>query len=76
MTVTLAGFAVIAGAEVWGRGTDGSGLATKELEQPAANKTGIVRSIESSGIDAQRGRGFGSRGQGCLNKRCSEILKA
>jgi hypothetical protein len=78
VTVSLAGFVVIDGGEfVGGDGFGGEGEVGSVGDDPVfapltipvhpeMSKTGIRRSIWSSKISAQRGRGLGSRGQGRL----------
>jgi hypothetical protein len=82
VTVSLAGFDVIDGAEVVGVGGSGDEggtftVLTKPV-QPERNNTGSKRSVKRCKILAQRGRGFGSRGEGCLlNKKIHpEIFRA
>lgn len=39
------------------------------LEQPDKNNAGNTKSVRRCKVLAQRGRGFGSRGRGCLIKK-------
>jgi hypothetical protein len=60
------------GAGEGGAGEEGAVVFTlpPTLEQPDTNSAGKVKSVRRCKILAQKGRDFGSRGQGCLiNKK-------
>jgi hypothetical protein len=75
VTVPLTGFVTIDGAEVgMGGSIDEGGVFTFPTNpvQPEKNSAGKVKSMRRCRVFAQKGRGFGSRGQGCLiNKKKS-----